>query len=421
MGSKWKEITLGQVCVKIGSGATPRGGKDAYRGGNTSLIRSQNIYNERFVSSGLVYIDDSQAHALKNAVVERDDVLLNITGDSVARCCQVDSNVLPARVNQHVLIIRPEPNTLDPRFLRYSLVTREMQARLLALASAGATRNALTKGMIEALTIKAPPLAEQKRIAHILGSLDDKIELNRQMNETLEAMAQALFKDWFVDFGPTRAKMEGKEPYLAPELWELFPDKLGEDGVPEGWEIKSAADFIVFNPSERLAKNTPAPYLGMAALPTSGSTTERPILRKYTSGMRFKNQDTLFARITPCLENGKTAFIQNLPENAIGWGSTEFIVMRSKPELPPAFSYLLARHPEFREHAALSMTGTSGRQRAQLESLKDYPLAQPNTPKLWDEMKSILMAIFDILKNSQEETLGLAQSRDLMLLKLFND
>src|SRR5690606_29464865 len=130
-----------------------RGGKEAYRGGKTALIRSQNIYNDRFVREGLVYIDDAQAHELRNVVVEEEDVLLNITGDSVARCCQVDPDVLPARVNQHVAIIRTQPDVLDARFLRYVLVSPTMQSHLLALASAGATRNALTKAMIESLTI----------------------------------------------------------------------------------------------------------------------------------------------------------------------------------------------------------------------------------------------------------------------------
>ena len=95
-------------------------------------------------------------------------------------------------------------------------------------------------------TIPYPSLStvEQHTIAHILGTLDDKIELNRRMNETLEAMARALFKDWFVDFGPTRAKVEGSDPYLAPEIWDQFPDKLDEDGKPEGWEDGKVEDYL---------------------------------------------------------------------------------------------------------------------------------------------------------------------------------
>lgn len=231
---------LTDCCTKIGSGATPRGGKEAYRGGATALIRSQNVYNERFSYDGIVYIDDKQASELSNVTIAPKDVLLNITGDSVARCCQVPYDILPARVNQHVAVIRTKPEILDSKYLRYTLISHELQSHLLTLASAGATRNALTKGMIENLEIPLPPLPIQKAIAHILGTLDDRIELCLRMNETLEAMARALFKDWFIDFGPVRAKMEGREPPgLSPEIAALFPSKLVDSElgeIPENWQ-----------------------------------------------------------------------------------------------------------------------------------------------------------------------------------------
>ena len=115
-----------------------------------------------------------------------------------------------------------------------------MQAMLLSWAGSGGTRNAFTKGMIESLEIPLPPLPEQRAIAGILGALDDKIELNRRMNRTLEAMARAVFQDWFVDFGPVRAKQEGRQPYLPPELWALFPERLAPTELgeaPEGWAV----------------------------------------------------------------------------------------------------------------------------------------------------------------------------------------
>ena len=240
---------LRDVCVKIGSGATPRGGKESYKGGDTSLIRSQNVYNEGFHRDGLVYIDANQSFELRNVEVKENDVLLNITGDSVARCCQVAADVLPARVNQHVAIIRPETKALDASFLRYVLVSYEYQSRLLALASAGATRPALTKSMIEELEVPLPPLAEQKAIAGVLGALDDKIELNRRMNATLESMARALFQSWFVDFDPVRAKLDGRKPDgMDEETAALFPDsfqdsELGQ--IPHGWEVRTADEISV--------------------------------------------------------------------------------------------------------------------------------------------------------------------------------
>ncbi|MBS0382282.1 MAG: restriction endonuclease subunit S, partial [Proteobacteria bacterium] len=125
-------LRLGAVCKKIGSGATPRGGNSVYLDkGEVALIRSQNVYNDGFRREGLVYLTDKHAAELANVEVEVDDVLLNITGDSVARSCQVASDVLPARVNQHVAIIRPDPKVLWPRFLRYVLVSSSMQAEML--------------------------------------------------------------------------------------------------------------------------------------------------------------------------------------------------------------------------------------------------------------------------------------------------
>ena len=208
---KWRKVVLGDVCTKIGSGATPRGGKDVYlQDGPYSLIRSQNVYNDGFRRDGLAFIGEHHADELRNVEVFEDDVLLNITGDSVARACQVAPDVLPARVNQHVAIIRPDSVNLDPGYLRYYLVSPEMQTLLLSWAGSGGTRNALTKGMIESLEIPIPPLPEQRAIAHVLGTLDDKIELNRRMNQTLEEMARVLFKSWFVDFDPVRGKIGGR-------------------------------------------------------------------------------------------------------------------------------------------------------------------------------------------------------------------
>ncbi len=261
---QWAEVKLGDVCTKIGSGATPRGGKEAYvQNGPYALIRSQNVYNTGFTRDGLAFLSDEQAEALQNVEVLPEDVLLNITGDSVARVCQVDPLVLPARVNQHVAIIRPDPDKLDPAYLRYYLAAPEVQAMLLSWAGSGGTRNALTKQMIESFEIQAPSdLTEQRAIAHILGTLDDKIKLNRRMNETLEEMARGLFKSWFMDFEPVRAKMEGRWhrgqslPGLPAEYYDLFPgwlvpSEFGE--IPKGWEVGVLDDVI-----EILSGGTPS-------------------------------------------------------------------------------------------------------------------------------------------------------------------
>ena len=276
------------------------------------------------------------------------------------------------------------------------------------------------------IIVRSPPLPEQRAIAHILGTLDDKIELNRRMNETLEGMARALFKSWFVDFEPVRAKMEGRWrrgeslPGMPAELYELFPDgmvdsELGE--IPERWEVRTLGNVVELNPSEPLKKGTVAPYLAMASLPTSGPNTDDWVPREFTSGTRFRNGDTLLARITPCLENGKTAFIQSLPERSVGWGSTKFIVMRAIHPAPPVYAYLLARDPAFREHSIQSMTGTSGRQRVQIDVLSPYLLPHPPV-KIWAEFSTLASRMFAGMELKRKESLVLAMQRDALLPKL---
>ena len=193
---EWKEYSLGEICTKIGSGATPKGGKESYLGGGISLIRSQNVLDFTFSLDGLAFINEEQASKLDGVEIFKGDVLLNITGDSVARCCIVPDFVLPARVNQHVSIVRGDKTKVLNEYILYYLQYKKQL--LLSLSQGGATRNALTKGMIEEFHILLPSIDEQSKIVSILKSLDDKIENNRKINENLEQQAQALFKSWFV-------------------------------------------------------------------------------------------------------------------------------------------------------------------------------------------------------------------------------
>ena len=219
----WRAVELGNVCHKIGSGATPRGGQDSYTPTGVALIRSQNVLDLRFTGEGLARIPDEAADALRNVTVEAGDVLLNITGQSVARCCMVPEAVLPARVNQHVAIVRPNTEKLDSRFLQYALIASK--PRLLALASAGATREALTKAMISEFEIYAPPIDEQRRIATVLGSLDAKILSNQLLIETLDELAAALFRARFVNFVGCSTFADSS---LGP--------------IPRGWLVRALGD-----------------------------------------------------------------------------------------------------------------------------------------------------------------------------------
>lgn len=175
--SEWPHVSLGSVTSKIGSGATPRGGESVYAIDGVALVRSQNVLDNAMKTEGIARIGEAAAHALRGVAVQSNDVLINITGDSVARCAMVDPTLLPARVNQHVAIVRTSEDA-DPRFVQKVLVSPEYKSRLLTIANGGGTRNALTKTQLSNLLIPFPPLQTQRAIAEVLGALDDKIAAN---------------------------------------------------------------------------------------------------------------------------------------------------------------------------------------------------------------------------------------------------
>ncbi len=225
--NEWKKVKLGEVCSKIGSGSTPKGGSTIYVDKGVSFVRSQNVYNLSFDYNGLVFINADAANKLSGVEIKENDVLLNITGDSVARTCIVPYNVLPARVNQHVAILRPNASIIDPYFLNYYLASPSMQAFMLSLAvGKGASRNAMTKGMIMNFEVPCPPIAVQHSIATMLSRYDALISNYQRQIKLLEEAAQRLYKEWFVDL-----HFPGHENVKVV------------DGVPEGWEKKSAQDF----------------------------------------------------------------------------------------------------------------------------------------------------------------------------------
>jgi type I restriction enzyme S subunit len=317
-------------------------------------------------------------------------------------------------VNNHAHIIQGNGNA-DTRFLRFALKAADISGYLT-----GSTMPKLTQGNMNRIPVLAPPLRQQRAIARVIGSLDDKIELNRRMNETLEVMARALFRSWFVEFDPVRAKAEGRDPGLPPPIADLFPDRLldselGE--VPGGWPVVSLTEMVEVKPARTLRRGEIAPYLDMANMPTRGHTPETVIERPLGSGARFVNGDTLLARITPCLENGKTAFVDFLADGQVGWGSTEYIVLRPRPQLPPEFAYCLARDDRFREFAIQSMTGTSGRQRIPPEALTHYSLAEPPGP-IADQFGALVRSALARAAAGMRESMTLAALRDLLLPKL---
>ena len=416
----WKTVALSDL-IDLRLSSVDKKKKDNEQ--VVQLCNYMDVYSNSFIYADMDFmIATATEREISNCSLTMGDVV--ITKDSE----RYDDIGVPALVREdisdlvcgyHLAILRPNFQKLDGMYLFYALNAVEVQQQFHAYAN-GVTRFGLRKADIGLVEIPLPPLPEQRAIAHILGTLDDKIELNRRMNETLEEMARALFKSWFVDFDPVRAKMEGRDPGLPKHLADLFPHRLVDSElgpIPEGWEVKALEQFIKLNPRESIKKGTVALYLNMAALPTSGPNPDDTILREYTSGTRFRNGDTLFARITPCLENGKTAFLQALPKDTVGWGSTEFIVMRAIPPVTSVYPYLLARDPAFRAHAIQSMTGTSGRQRARTEALAPYQVAYP-TAEVWTAFALIIEPLFSKIHVNSEESRTLAGQRDALLPRL---
>ena len=290
---------------------------------------------------------------------------------------------------------------------------------LLAQATGSTFPNVSAK-QLAAIPYPDIGLDEQRAIARVLGALDDRIELNRRMSETLEEMARALFRSWFVDFDPVREKAEGRPSGLPPDLDALFPasfeaSELGE--IPAGWEVTALGDVIDVNPRRQIRRGDVATHVEMAALPTSGPHVSYWTERPFTSGSRFTRGDTLLARITPSLENGKTAFIDFLDNGETGWGSTEFIVLRPKPPWPPEIAYVMAREPDFREHAIVNMTGTSGRQRVPAEAVSDYLLAAPPVGAA-AAFGAFVRPWFERSTHLSRQSRALAKQRDALLPRL---
>ena len=340
------------------------------------FVNTGDVLEGRFLHSEMSNVDGLPGQAKKS--LRRNDVLLTEIRPGNGRFAFVDFDPELHVVSTKFMIIETR-GRVAPRFLYHVLTNNAALDTFQRIAeSRSGTFPQITFESIAHFPVPVPPAAEQEELVRFLDALQSRIELLRETNATLEAIAQALFKSWFVDFDPVRAKMEGRPPEGMDEATAaLFPDGFEESElglVPTGWRAATLADAFEINPKRALKKAAIAPYLDMASLATSGHCVQPPISRTAGSGAKFSNGDTLLARITPCLENGKTAFVDFLKPYEVGWGSTEFIVLRAKASWPDYMGYLLCRHPAFRDYAIQSMSGTSGRQRVQNEVLARYPL-----------------------------------------------
>ena len=312
--------------------------------------------------------------------------------------------------------------------------------------STGSGQPLINQTIINTISVTIPKLSEKRvSIGHFLRHFDQKINLSLNINQSLEQMSQTLFKSWFVDFDPvidnaldagnpipealqSRAELRQKvrssadfKPLLV-EIRSLFPSEFEETElgwVPKGWTLKSVAKSININPSIKLPKNKIAKYVDMKSLPTQGYSISDIIEKPYSGGAKFQNNDTLFARITPCLENGKTGFVDFLDEKETAFGSTEFIVMRGTPQVHYLYVACLARENNFRLHAIQNMVGSSGRQRVQNSCFVSFYIAIP-TPAVMSLFSVKVSSYFDKMYFCNLENKSLTALRDTLLPKLIS-
>ncbi|EOU7300775.1 restriction endonuclease subunit S [Citrobacter freundii] len=310
----------------------------------------------------------------------------------------------------------------------------------------GSGQPLLNQTIINAISVTIPSLSEKRiSIGYFIRNFDQKINLSFEINQTLEQMSQTLFKSWFVDFDPvidnamdagnpipealqSRAELRQKvrnsadfKP-LPADIRALFPAEFEETEmgwVPKGWILESVAKAININPSVKLPKNTIAKYVDMKSLPTQGYSISDVIEKPYAGGAKFQKNDTLFARITPCLENGKTGFVDFLDEQETAFGSTEFIVMRGTTKVHYSYVACLARENNFRLHAIQNMVGSSGRQRVQNSCFDSFYIAIP-TPSVMSLFAGKVSSYFDKMYCCNMENKSLTALRDTLLPKLIS-
>ena len=331
--------------------------------------------SERVSGSVPVYSSAGETGSHNKAIVESKGLIVGRKG-TVGKIYMSEK---PFWCIDTAYYILPNDDVYDFRFLFYLLGTLGFEALNEDSAVPGLNRNTAYKQKL-----LLPKVEEQKAIVLVLSSLDNKIDLLHRQSKTLEAMAETLFRQWFVEGGA---------------------------------EDCPITDLIDFNPTRKLSKGAVAPYLEMASLSTTTFSPDSWYDREFSSGTKFINGDTLLARITPCLENGKTAYVTFLDDDQVAWGSTEYIVMRPHDKLHPFFGYVLAKNQVFREYAEGCMAGSSGRQRVDINHLKKFDIGAASSEAI-GQFNMLAETVVPKLHANMQQIKTLEKLRDTLLPKL---
>ena len=393
-----------------------------FREDGVPLVRLAGLIRGASVLEGCNYLDpESVVKRWDQFRLELGDVLLS-TSASLGRIAVVGEEGIGAIPYTGIIRMRPRYTTVHGPFIRYLLEGPDFQQQC-EIVGVGSVIRHFGPMHLRQMTLKVPPLPDQRAIAHILGTLDGKIELNRRMNQTLEEMSRAIFQDWFVNFGPTRAKMEGQEPYLPTELWDLFPDELVDSEVgeiPEGWEVKPLGKVVEVFGGTTPSTKTPESWdegIHCWATPKDLSTLSSPILldteRKVTDAGLKKIRSGLHPPGTLLLSSrapiGYLA-VSEVPV-AINQG---FIAM--PPRTSPSNWYMLhwcrASHDEIVSHA----NGSTFLEISK-SNFRQIPMLLPE----WEILMTydrVVETFFRRISVNQKESLALARQRDGLLPKL---
>lgn len=384
--SEWKKYSLEDVCETIVDCVNKTAPKVNYET-PYKMIRTTNVKDGRIDLNSVFNVTEQiYKKWTRRLLPEIDDVIL--TREAPLGEIGIIRTNDKVFLGQRLMQYRANKKVIEPYFLYYSLQAPYLQHQINA-SGTGSTVSHIRVPDASKFEILLPSLNIQKSISTILRSLDDKIEVNYKMNETLEEMAMTLYKNLFVD---------GSEH-----------------------ELISLNELIEINPRTSLKKGSMTTFVDMKAI-SDGSLSVKDIdifHKEFKSGSKFVNGDTLMARITPCFENGKVAFVDFLEEKAVGGGSTEFLVLRANEGVSPQYVYCLSRDKQFRNHAKLSMFGTSGRQRVQKDSVHKYEIKKPD-PHLMKKFDAITKPYFEQIRANTKEVHYLEKTRDYLLPRLLS-
>ncbi len=385
---EWKEYKLGEVISTVKDRI-----ETSFLDENTYISTENMLPNKSGItlSSGV-----PSGNAIK---FQKGDVLISNIRPYFKKIWHADRD---GGCSGDVLCFRPS-SQITSSYL-YFLLSQDLFFDFVMLGAKGTKMPRGDKSHILQWPILLPSLSVQCKVASILKSLDDKIENNRRINENLEQQAQALFKSWFIDFEPFK---NGK----------FVESELGL--IPEGWRVGCLNEIAIINPLRPLKRGQQTTYLDMKNMPTTGSFPTNWETKEYSGGMKFMNSDTIMARITPCLENGKVAFVNFLEKEEIAFGSTEYIVMTTKESFMPELLYFLCRDDSFKGYATKNMNGSSGRQRVSGETIGNYKIPIP--PKdIIEPLAPFYSGVMNIIRKNGMESRRLAELRDTLLPRLMS-